>query len=505
MEEDKDLQSEHLTKGFQSHINGGKNAALTHNQIDFDAPIDAVELEKIMAMYGENFSDDLEDNLQEGPKNKERLPLSAKNFELRSEEVKDILTRIPSWTIRWGTAVIFGAILLILFSSWFIKYPDVVEGEVMITTMIPPEKLISKNGGRIDALLVKDKSFIKANTTIAVLESSASYKDVFLLKKIVDGYNIEEKITAFPFEFFKNTQLGEIESAYAVFQKDYIANQLNEDLHPHGVDSLANNLENDLILERLRMLEQQRGNNEMELQLHKNDFKRVETLYKKGIIAAQEFDNKKLSYIQAQNNYKNLLSSISQLKSSVISSTRTIQTTQINSTKENVNLERTEIQSFYQLKKTIKDWELNYTIKSSIAGRVAFMQIWNKYQSITAGENSFCVIPMPAKDYIAKVKVKAPNSGKIKEGQQVNISLSNFPDKEFGILTGEIKEISLLVNKEGFLLIDVSLPNGLESSYKKTIPFQQEMAGNAKIITDDLRLSDRIFAQLRSQVDPKNK
>lgn len=35
-------------------------------------------------------------------------------FELRSEEVQDILTKVPHWMIRWGTVLIF-VIILMLF------------------------------------------------------------------------------------------------------------------------------------------------------------------------------------------------------------------------------------------------------------------------------------------------------------------------------------------------------------------------------------------------------
>jgi hypothetical protein len=41
------------------------------------------------------------------------------------------------------------------------------------------------------------------------------------------------------------------------------------------------------------------------------------------------------------------------------------------------------------------------------------------------------------------------------------------------------------------------LPKGLESSYKKQIPFQQEMKGSADIVTEDLRLLERILYQFR--------
>lgn len=419
-------------------------------------------------------------------------------FELRSEEVQDILTKVPHWMIRWGTVLIFTIIVMLFFVSWFIKYPDVVNTEIVITTNIPPEKIVSKTSGRIEAILVKDKAVIQKNTTLAVIENTANYEDVFLLKDIVDHYNINESKKDFPFALLKNTQLGEIESAYAVFQKDYQAQELNKDLQPFEVESRAQTSENIQIKERLDILQQQKAINESELQLQKNELARFETLFNKGIVSTQEMEAKKLNYLQAQKNYRSLLSSISQLRSSLIDNTKSSQSSHINSTKEEVNLGRNMAQSFYQLKKVIKDWELNYTLKSSVSGVVTFLQVWTENQTINAGDNVFSIIPDARNGFVGKVKAPALNSGKIKVGQRVNIRLSNFPDREFGVLYGTIQNISLVPDKDGNLLLDVALPNGLVTSYKKKILFQQEMKGSAEIVTEDLRLLERILYQFKS-------
>lgn len=419
-------------------------------------------------------------------------------FELRSEEVQDILTKVPHWMIRWGTVLIFTIIVMLFFVSWFIKYPDVVNTEIVITTNIPPEKIVSKTSGRIEAILVKDKAVIQKNTTLAVIENTANYEDVFLLKDIVDHYNINESKKDFPFALLKNTQLGEIESAYAVFQKDYQAQELNRDLQPFEVESRAQTSENIQIKERLDILQQQKAINESELQLQKNEVARFETLFNKGIVSTQEMEAKKLNYLQAQKNYRSLLSSISQLRSSLIDNTKSSQSSHINSTKEEVNLGRNMAQSFYQLKKVIKDWELNYTLKSSVSGVVTFLQVWTENQTINAGDNVFSIIPDARNGFVGKVKAPALNSGKIKVGQRVNIRLSNFPDREFGVLYGTIQNISLVPDKDGNLLLDVALPNGLVTSYKKKILFQQEMKGSAEIVTEDLRLLERILYQFKS-------
>jgi multidrug resistance efflux pump len=423
--------------------------------------------------------------------------MAEDTFELRSEEVQDILTKVPHWMIRWGTVLIFAIIVMLFFVSWFVKYPDVVHTEIVITTNIPPERIVSKSSGRIEAILVKNKTLVPKNSTLAIIENTADYKDVFLLKSIVDSYDINAK-KAFPFAMLKNKQLGEIESAFAVFQKDYQAQELNENLHPFEIESRAQSSEKIQIKERLDILQQQKVINESELELQKNEIARFEVLFNKGIISAQEMELKKLGYLQAMKSYKSLLTSISQLRSSLIDNTKSSQNSHINSTKEEVNLGRSMAQSFYQLKKVIKDWELAYTLKSSVSGVVTFLQVWNENQTINVGDNVFSIIPDAKNSFVGKVKAPALNSGKIKVGQRVNIRLANYPDREFGVLKGEIKNISLVPDKDGNLLLDVALPNGLKTSYNKQIIFQQEMKGSAEIVTEDLRLIERILYQFKS-------
>lgn len=416
-------------------------------------------------------------------------------IELRSEEVQEILTRVPNWMIRWGSVVILLILISLFFVSWVVKYPDVITTQIIITTNIPPEKLVAKVSGKIEAILVNDRTIVSRNMPLAVIENSANYEAVFLLKSIVDTINIDKN--KFPFEKLKSAQLGEIESFYAVFQKESSADELNNNLKPYQVEGNAQNYEAIQLKERLNLLESQKNNNQSELVLQKSDLDRYEVLYKKGIIATQEVEKHKLTYLQVERNYKSLLSTISQLKSSLNELNKNSKTTQINENKENVNLERNLIQAFYQLKKAIKDWELNYVLRSSVDGKVSFLQLWSANQNVEAGATIFVVIPSKESGYIGKVKAPAQNSGKIQIGQKINIRLANFPDREFGIIKGVIKAISLTPDKDGNLLINVSLPKGLETSYRKQIAFQQEMSGTADIITEDLRLIERLLYQFR--------
>lgn len=421
------------------------------------------------------------------------------SFELRSEEVQDILSKVPNWMIRWGTVLIFSIIVMMFVVSWFLKYPDIVQTEVVITTNIPPEKMIAKASGRIQDILISDKSNVKANTPLAVIENSSNYNDIFKLKRELEAFQKRDFVN-FPFAQFKNVQFGDIESAFASFQKDYLANSLNKSLTPYKVESSAQKSENVQIKERLSLLIQQKSINEQELQLQRSDLARYTKLHDKGVVSDQEFESKKMNFLQAEKNYKNLLTSISQLQSSLIDNAKAIKGNEINDVKETVNLDRSLSQSFYQLKKAIKDWELNYVLQSGIDGQVTFTKVWVKNQTVTSGEEVFSVVPSTGKGYIGKLKAPSQNSGKIKVGQKVNVRLLNYPDREFGILKGKVQNIALVPDKDGNIAIDVVLPEGMKTSYKKTVPFQQEMRGSAEIITEDLRLLERVLYQFRDML-----
>jgi multidrug resistance efflux pump len=415
-------------------------------------------------------------------------------LKIYSEEVRDVLSDPPKAILKWGNTFLLIFIIILFSLSWYIKYPDIVSAQIVITTNIPPEKVIAKTTGKIETILVQDKAMVLENTPLAIIQNTANYRDVFLLKKLLKTH---ANGADFDFKQLENAQFGDIESAYAGFHVAYIDNELNADLQPYRVEENAQNSESIQIAARLVILQQQKSLNESELLLQKSDVNRYETLFNKGVISAQDFENKKLGYLQAEKSYRSLLSTISQLKSALIDNSKNSKSTKINGTKEEVNLESNKTQAFYQLKKVIKDWELAYVLQSSVTGKVSFLQIWTANQTITTGDAIFAVIPTLEKGYVGKLKAPALNSGKIQVGQAVNIRLTNFPDSQYGMLNGKINNISLTPDKDGNLWIDVVLPKKLETSYHKLIPFQQEMSGSAEIVTEDLRLVERLLYQFR--------
>ena len=80
----------------------------------------------------------------------------------------------------------------------------------------------------------------------------------------------------------------------------------------------------------------------------------------------------------------------------------------------------------------------------------------------------------------------------------MHIKLLNYPEAEYGVLNGKISSMSPIPDNDGFYLINVNLKHKLITSYNISIPFKTEMSGAAEIVTEDLRLLERLFYQLRN-------
>ncbi|MFC6096430.1 hypothetical protein ACFPVY_07200 [Flavobacterium qiangtangense] len=115
-------------------------------------------------------------------------------------------------------------------------------------------------------------------------------------------------------------------------------------------------------------------------------------------------------------------------------------------------------------------------------------------EQIVITSNSSTQIP---NEYVGVITLDAVNSDKIKIGQDVNMTLDNYPESEFGILYGTISHITSLPNKSDELKLEVSLKSGLKTSYGRQIVVGQKATGTAVITTHESRLIESLFYQFR--------
>jgi hypothetical protein len=61
-------------------------------------------------------------------------------------------------------------------------------------------------------------------------------------------------------------------------------------------------------------------------------------------------------------------------------------------------------------------------------------------------------------------------------------------------------EIIFIISNVRYYILEVDFPDNLQTNYGKTLPFSQEMQGAAEIVTEDLRLLDRLLRPIRAMM-----
>lgn len=416
----------------------------------------------------------------------------------RSEEVQDLLEEVPHWLIIKGNLLILIIVIIFICLSWLIRYPDIIESSAILTTDIPPQKEYAKTGGKFEDILVNNNQEVIPGQPLAIIENSANYRDVFMLKSFLDTIALDKEVFDYPLDKLSNLILGDIESQFGIFETNYVQYSLNRELMPIANERVASEFTIKELKFRLNNALSQQFIYEREVEFKEKDLKRYTILRNKGVISDQEYEMKLIDHSQTERNYKSLVATVSQIKENIKLSEKNSKGYQIDQTMNEIVLLQTLIQSLIQLKNQISEWENKYVLQSHIEGKVSLLNYWNKNQTVNQGDLVFTIIPKKFTSYMAKLKVPTHNSGKIKKNQVVHMSLENFPETEYGILKGKVQSITNLSDKNGYYFVDVSVPNDLRTSYNKKIEFKQEMMASANIITEDLRLLERIFIRFKN-------
>ena len=333
------------------------------------------------------------------------MPEILDDIELRSEEVQDILTKVPHWMLRWGSALLLLLLLLVLFLSWLIKYPDVIAANGVITTTTTPQKIYARTQGKIEMLFVKDEQLVEKGTILGIIENTADTKDVRYLKSILDTLPFNKQQLYFPIDELPVLLLGSIDSFFAEFENNYHAFMLNKTMNPYLNEAIANQVSLQELHTQLRHLTEQHELHRKELDLERKVLDRSTILQEKGVISEQELEKIQLQLINSERTFKMTQSRVSQLNENIAIAQKTIKSTKISKSREEITLFKKLLQSYSSLKKTLKDWENTYVLKSKIAGKVAFFDYWSDHQTVFQDDQVFSVIPTNNNQYIAKLEV----------------------------------------------------------------------------------------------------
>lgn len=417
--------------------------------------------------------------------------------EMETQEVDEIMSKMPNWLIRKGAGLLLGIVLMLLLFSYFIHYPDTREIDVEISSIIPPLKLITPSSGRIQELLVEDNQQVKANGVICILENPADYNSILTLKKVVTVLesSIPPVINVLDSIMEQNIQVGELQPSYvnllnSLKQYHFALNNnlIEKKILELKIQSNYYDLLNEELLEKDSLLL-------LQLSLERKRFRIDSILKNENVISNSDFYNAQSNYLNKSITHKETDFSIIENQLQKRECIKSIIDLEQQKFIDEENLKSNINENVKKIAAELRAWEQKFVVKSPAKGRIIYFKTWRRNQYIESNEPIAMVVP-ESKEFICYGKLSLNGAGKVRVSQKVLIKLDAFPFEEFGVIVGRVKSISP-VALDSFYKLEIEL-NELATARNNLIVDQPILRGKAEVITDDKTILSRIFEKLLS-------
>ena len=413
---------------------------------------------------------------------------------LRSPEITEIISRPPSWLLRWGASLMALIIVGLIVLSWVVRYPDVVQAPLYLTTARAPYLITPKINGRIRQILVHDNQAVRFGQTLAVMESSANYDEVKLLKIRVASLRETVFTGRIPSTFAIDnfTHLGELQPAFEVFNRTWTQMRTFTQRDYYQRRKQIINVELSTLATMTNKMQEQLAVLQKDMELGEMDFKSQKSLYNENVIPESDYRKANSQYLIKQLPFKQGEQTLLNIRSQISIK----QNEMLELDKQYFELKSSFTQTFNTLNNLIGDWEINHLITAPAAGLVTAPLTLQTNQQVRVDSPVFFITP-PGSVYYGIAKIPQQNSGKVKTGQKVIIKLAGYPFQEYGILLGVITEVTPLSESDNTYQSKIQLSRGLITSYQKRLQFRNGMVGIAEVVTDDVSLLNRILYNFR--------
>lgn len=424
---------------------------------------------------------------------------TTKSLELHSEPVQEILGRPPKRLVRCGISMIVAVLACLFIGSCFIKYPDILTATITINAYNLPAQVKARSTGRIDTVFVHESDYVVENQPLALIENTASYKDVVFLKT-----NLENMPSDSVWRHGETLHLGDIQDYYAAYVQASDALRIfrQNSYHLKKTASLKQQIKvYENLLENLKL--QAKLTNE-QLMITRDQFVADSCIYAGGYSSRKEYGISRSAYIQQKMAYKGIAGNIEDMKLNIIQTQQNVIELEQDFYEQNDKLITGLCVAYDRLLAQIGQWEQNYLLASPIEGRVALTKFWQKNQNVKTGETLMTVVPEEDGEHSGKIFLSQQGAGKVKTGQKVNIKLDDYPYMEFGFVQVTLSKMSSLPYEDAstgsFFVLEVIMPDSLVTQYGKHIPYRPEMTGIAEIITDDMTVFDRLLNPIKAVI-----
>lgn len=418
----------------------------------------------------------------------------------RSEEVQDIIDRMPTGWCGWAVAIVATLIAVLLTLSCIIRYPETVDGQVSITANTAPVRLVAATNGRLHLLLPRGAN-VQQGDVLAYVESGTNYQHYLTLKSwLAQGDSAIAPPT-------QHLELGELSSTYNMFlfSLQRYLRLIRSPRYATVRKSLQAQIEADQ-----KVAAQLAKSNALRSKVSENlahEMHRDSLLIVDGYVSKSEMEANANNYYAQADAAVNVQATHYAKQADIRRSQTEIARSQLEEA-ETIEEARSDLEAKRNvLQGEMSLWEEKYLLRAPMMGQLDYLGFWHENTTIAAGTEVFSILP-PHNQVIGEAHISAMGAGKVHVGQTVNVKLQDFPYDEFGQLKGRVAAISRLTNKlqtdnhvmETYL-VQIQFPEGLITNYHQQLPLNFESKGTAEIITQPKRLIQRLFDNLKAKTE----
>ena len=409
---------------------------------------------------------------------------NKRSEEIHTEDLQDIISKPPSWLLKWGITLVLSILLVIVVMSAFIRYPDIVQAGVKINAINAPKAVVPRVSGTLSKLLAKEGIIVRSGQVLAWMESSGKHDQVLdLLEKLVKLRNGLDS-SFFSLDAPHNIDLGELQGSYQTFYSAYInyRSAIKGGLYLQQKSYLIKEM--DYERQQQKRLREQEVLYEKDYLLAQKEHQAYSILAEKKVISPMEMQKQESILLSKQQ-------PLQQISSNILASQANL-TARSKELAELENKIRTEQTSFVQALNSIisemERWKQQYVLIAQQDGELAYSGIIQEKQYIEAGQPIFYINPKST-NYFGEMHVGQNNMGKVRNGQRVLISMNSYPYEEYGKVEGKILMITDVPYRDSTYISRVQLFLKGENT---GIRLKIGMTGDAEIITEDASLLKRL-------------
>ncbi len=420
-------------------------------------------------------------------------------------EINDLITTPPSWLLRSGITMVAIVVVSILSATYFIQYPDKVEGVGMLTSAQPPIEIISTSNGYIELFEKQNNDFVKEGETLLQIHNSTNTNEINTLENWIKEYsNIENPKAYLELAFPADLQLGAIQSDYAQLELKF--SELKQNLKNGMVFKQIANVKDEISKIRSLQMSQERERKIFwnELQLTKGNHERNVKLHTEGVISDREVEESSAVLLQKERQFEGMTNAI--IQNNIKVEQLDLQILELQSGRGDLitSCQFKISESIARIKSTVQNWKQTYTIKAPLGGKINYIANLNEKSSIKQGEIIAYIIPDGSEGKYISAKLPVRSIGKIEQGHKAILKFDAYPYKEFGIVTSEVASISAMpeIGKDQTLMYELKIPLGdtIITNYDTEIQYKPNMTSFVEVITEEKSILERLFKQFLSLI-----